>query len=63
MLINLLSEERHVKDATGACVFGPRAGEWPAWYWDAVTVEEVIRKREANARSQAEYNEAMQVNR
>lgn len=56
-LIDLLTRERHERDATGASLFGPVSADWPAWYGDAVYADELTRKLIDNARNKAEMEE------
>ena len=37
-LVQLLGSQSRVKEATGAALFGPHSGCWPAWWFDAVDV-------------------------
>ena len=37
-LVRLLCSQSRVKEATGAALFGPHSGRWPAWWFDAVDV-------------------------
>lgn len=57
-LLNLESGAKRVYDASGASMFGPDAGRFPAWWFDAVTTIEGCRVLENNARMEAETAEA-----
>jgi len=52
-LLEMDARNRRVKEATGACLFGPDAGRWPAWWVDAVTVIQTQVLLEMEARSKA----------
>ena len=42
-LVQLLGAQSRVREASGAAMFGPHAGRWPAWWFDAVdTFQRVV---------------------
>ncbi len=48
-LVQLLGSQGRVKEATGAALFGPHSGRWPAWWFDAVDVFQRIAVMEKEA--------------
>jgi hypothetical protein len=48
------SRNRRAKEATGATLFGSDAGQWPAWWWDAVTLIEAQHQLIESQRVKAE---------
>ena len=47
-LVQILRQDRHVKEAAGATLFGAKRGKWPAAWDDAVQIAERIRIQEHN---------------
>ncbi|MDR3740837.1 MAG: hypothetical protein P4L40_17615 [Terracidiphilus sp.] len=37
-LVQMLGSQGRVKEAFGAALFGPDAGRWPTWWFDAVDI-------------------------
>jgi hypothetical protein len=52
-LIELHGRLMRGKDAVGAAMFGPDSGAWPAWWLDLISVLEVQKILESNARQLA----------
>ena len=48
-LVQLLCSQSRVKEATGAALFGPHSGRWPAWWFDAVDVFQRVAGMEKEA--------------
>ena len=61
--MNLLSNNRHVRDGSGACMFGQDSSRWPGWWFDAVEAEEIFKKLEHNSRAQAEMDDLKRSSR
>jgi len=52
-LLSLVRQDRHAKEATGATMYGPVRGKWPAAWDDAVQITERVRIMEHNAEIEA----------
>ena len=48
-LVRQLSSQNRVKEATGAALFGPHAGRWPAWWFDSVDTFQRVASMEKEA--------------
>lgn len=59
-LVQLESENRAAKEATGATMYGQDASLWPAWWWDVVTLCEAYRQAENSARNKAQIDKLKQ---
>jgi hypothetical protein len=52
-LVQILTDARHVHEATGAVVFDPNAGEWPPRLYDAAKILAIEDIRTQNSLSAA----------
>jgi len=48
-LIDWEARNKHLKDATGATMYGPNVNRWPQWFADLIAAVEIQRKLEHNA--------------
>jgi hypothetical protein len=53
VLLVLVRQDRHAKEATGATMYGPNRGKWPVAWDDAVQICERVRIMEHNAEIEA----------
>jgi hypothetical protein len=51
-LVRLLSSQGRVREASGAALFGPNSGRWPAWWFDAVDIFQRVLCMEKEAADQ-----------
>ena len=56
-LLNLESQNRHVKESTGASLYGPDAGKHPAWFTDLIVTLETQRILKENAQARVELSD------
>ncbi len=52
-LVSIVRQDRHAKESTGATLYGPNRGKWPAAWDDAVLIAERVRIMEHNAEIEA----------
>lgn len=57
-IVDMESSNRHAKEATGAALFGPDSGRWPAIWYDSVVELEIQRVIESNVRFDIEKKES-----